>query len=548
MTQFTGASLLADLLVRWDCGPIFHVPGEGMLELLAALADHSGEPRLISCRQEGGMAYMAQASGHVRGKPGICIAGRAPGALNAALALHTAWTDAAPMILIVGQAHGKQAGREAFLDNADFRQTFDAMARWVGLCTSADRLPEMLSRAWAAALTGQRGPVVLVVNEDVWHEPASASGLMPPSIPAPCLTSADAEALVPLLRAARQPLLIAGGTGWSPAGSAALADMSGRLGLPVMTSYRRRDLMPSSSPVFAGELGIGADPVLLRAVEEADLVIVAGMRLGEINTFGATAFEGFKLLAAPQPLQTLVHIHPDMRELNRVYQAHMAICAQGESLAPALGAALAGVELPDWSAWRNRLRSAREAFTTGKTCPGPLDMREICTILRRQLPADAMLTVGAGAYAHWPQRYFAHEQPGTQLGPKSGAMGYALSAAIGVQAACPGRRVVAMAGDGCFMMHGEELATAVLHGLPITMIIVNNSRYGAIGAAQMRQFGKVTGVDLAPIDFVAYAQALGAAGIRVERTEAFAPALDVAAGAAGPVVIELITGPEALRP
>ena len=545
IAPMTGAALMAATFAGWDCGPVFHVPGEGVLAALDALA--GAGLSLVSCRHEAGMAYMAQAAGQVRGRPGICLAGRAPGALNAALALHTAYTDAAPMILIVGQPPQKQSGREPFLAN-DFVQAFAPMAKWVGTCTDPDRLPELLSRAWASAMTGQRGPVVLAVSEDVWELETTARPLPAPAIPQPQVSDREAEDIAALLAGAARPVLIAGGTGWTAQGVEALAAFATATGLPVATSYRRRDLMPAGHPCFVGELGIGADPALLRAVAEADLVIVAGMRLGEINTFGAGVFEGFRLLDAPQPAQRLVHVHPDATELNRAYRADLPVCAAAESLFAPLRRAIAGREPVDLSAWREPMRAAREAFTTGRPGSGPLDMREICRILRDALPAEAVLTVGAGAYAHWPQRYFPHERYGTQLGPKSGAMGYGLPAAIGVQAAFPGQRVVAMAGDGCFLMHGEELATAVLHRLPVTVIVVNNSRYGAIAATQSRSFGRTVGTDLSDIDFAAYARAFGAAGLRVERTQQFAPALAAALAADGPALIELVTGPEALKP
>lgn len=541
----TGALLFARTLAAWDCGPVFHVPGEGILEALDALENERAQ--LVSCRHEGGMAYMAQAVGQLRGRPGICLAGRAPGALNAALALHTAFTDAAPMIFVVGQPPARQAGREPFLDN-DFALAFAPMAKWVGSCTDAARLPEFLSRAWATAMMGQRGPVVLAVSEDVWNQTATAPVLPPPVAPRAEVSPAQAQEIAALLAGAERPLLIVGGTGWSAPGVDALADFAGAAGIPVATSYRRRDLMPAGHPCFAGELGIGADPVIVKAVGRADLVLVAGMRLGEINTFGTGVFEGFRLLDVPQPAQKLVHIHPDASELNRVNRADVPVCAVAETLFEPLGRALGAHALPDWTAWRGELRAAREAFAAGRPGKGPLDMREVCSILRAALPDDAVLTVGAGAYAHWPQRYFPHTRHGTQLGPKSGAMGYGLPAAVGVQAAFPGRRVVAMAGDGCFLMHGEELATAVRHRLPVTVIIVNNSRYGAIAASQARQFGRTVGTDLSDIDFAAYARAFGAMGLRVERTEEFGAALAQALAEDGPALIELVTGEEALKP
>ena len=543
--QTDGAAVLAGLIADWSQGPLFHVPGEGALELLDALAGRMGG-RMVSCRHEAGAVFAAQAAGHATGQPGIAVVGRAPGALNAMLALHTAWTDAAPMILIVGQATGRQSGREAYL-GPDFGATFAGAAKWVGECTDAARLPEMMLRAWSVALSGQRGPVVLVVDEDVWHQPVTQPApLAAPVPPQPGVSPDDAARIAEMLAEAQRPLLIVGGTGWDADDRAALVAYAESQALPVLTSYRRRDLMPASSPSMAGELGIGADPAALAAVGEADLVIVAGMRLGEINTFGANVFAGYQLMPLPGPGRALVHIHPDMSELNRVWRADPAICATPGSLFPLLDAA---APVPDARReWRDRLRASRLAFTEGKPGQGPLDLREVCRILRANLPPDAMLTVGAGAYAHWPQRYVPHEEYGTQLGPKSGAMGYGLPAAIGVQAACPGRRVVAMAGDGCFLMTGEELATAVLHRLPVTVIVVNNSRYGAIAASQQRQFGRTVGTDLSPVNFADYARSMGVEGIRVTTTAEFAPALARAGASDGPVLIELVTGPEALKP
>jgi len=546
MTILDGAAALARLMRDWECSAAFHVPGEGILEILDAL-DQAGVP-LVSCRHEAGAAVAAQALGHVTGRPGICLVGRAPGALNTALALHTARTDAAPMILIIGQPPHKIAGREPFLGN-DFALAFAPMAKWIGTCTEAARLPELFARAWATALEGQRGPVVLSIHEEVWRQTVSATSL-PFSAPVPPRGAASTEAVSAILSSltgGRKPLIVVGGTGWSAGDCHTLVALAERLGIPVATSYRRRCLMPASHPLFAGELGIGADPALARRVAEADPILVLGMRLGEINTFGASVFEGYRLLDAPVPAQRVLHVHPDTTELNAVYQTQMAVQAHpGEVLAQLLAVAGGGGSVdPDWPA---SLRTARLDFATGRPCPGPLDLREVFRTLRAAVPPDAMLTVGAGAYAHWPQRYFPHDHPLTQLGPKSGAMGYGLPAAIGVQVAQPGRRVVALAGDGCLMMQGEELSTAVLYRLPIVVIVVNNSAYGAIAASQTRAFGRTTGTSLAQVDLAAWAQALGATGLRVTQTTDFAPALERALTVGGPAVIELVTTEAALKP
>ncbi len=547
----TGAELLADLMARWSivgdggAAPVFHVPGEGALELIEALERATPAPRLITCRHEGGMAYMAQAAGQLRDRPGLCVVGRAPGALNAALALHTAWTDAAPMILIIGQATQRQSGREAFL-GPEFHQALAPMAKWVGEVSDAARLPEALQRAWSVAMSGQRGPVVLVVAEDVWHQPVPAlSELAAPQVVAADVPPAQAARIDAALRAAARPVLIIGGTGWQAPELERLQQLALVRGLPVVTSYRRRDLIPAGSPAMCGELGIGADPALIALIEQADLLLVAGMRLGELNTFAAGGFAGYGLLSAPTPAQRLIHIHPDSTELNRVFGADPAICAAPASLFAALPEpAPSAAQLQ----WRDRLRAARVQFTTGQPAAGPVDLRAVCTDLRAALPVETVICVGAGAYAHWPQRYLPHSRPGTCLGPKSGTMGYGLSAAIGAALSRPGQRSVALAGDGCFMMHSEELSTAVLYQLPVLVVIFNNSAFGAIGASQQRQFGRRTGTDLAPVDFSALARAMGAPAWRVEDTAGFAPALAAALAVQGPALIEIVTGPQALKP
>ena len=547
--QINGADALARIIAGWGQSPVCHVPGEGVLEVLDALTQTTRP--LLSFRHEAGAAVAAQAAGQVTGQPGICVVGRAPGALNTALALHTARTDGAPMILIVGQPSRRIAGREPFLAN-DFAQAFAPMAKWIGEVTEAARLAELFTTAWARALDGLAGPVVLVVAEEVWTEtlPARALPAQPPRPARQGIAPDDLAALWDRLAQAQRPLILAGGTGWSTESTAALADFAGHHGLPVATAYRRRDMMPASHPCFVGEIGIGADPALTSRVAEADLVLALGIHLGEINTFGARAFEGYSLLDAPQPAQPLIHVHPDPAELNAVYRADLALCAHPAELLAALPQDATPLS-PD-PQWTPALRAARQAFTAGQSQrPGPVDLQQVFQTLRAALPADAMLTVGAGAYAHWPQRYFAHEQFGTQLGPKSGAMGYGLPAALGVQASCPGRRVVAVAGDGCFMMQGEELATAAQAGLPVLVIVINNSLYGAIHATQGRQFGRTTGTELAAIHFADLARAQGVMGQRVERTQAFAPALTAALAemdAGRPALIEIVTPKEPLKP
>ncbi|WP_198023906.1 thiamine pyrophosphate-dependent enzyme [Chelativorans sp. J32] len=544
----SGAEVLAGLISAWNAGPVFHVPGEGILELLDAL-DGQAAPGidLVTCRHEGGMAYMAQASGRLKGTPGICLAARAPGALNATLALHTAQTDAAPMIMIIGQAGGGISDRDPLL-GSDLPALFAPVSKWVAEVTEARRLPEYFARAWHMAISGRPGPVVLVVRENVWAQEVGDIAVLPcPEKPMQEIGRADLKRITHLLSKAERPLTIVGGSDWDEKAAADLAALAASLHLPVATAYRRRDMMDNDHPSYVGELGIAADRGLQEAVRRADLVFVLGMKLGEINTFGGSAFEGFSLLDVPVPKQVLIHVHPAAEELNRAYQASLSVCATPSAVVRAL--ASSGLRpRAEWEVFRAELRAIREAFAKSGTCPGPVDLKEICAILRAELPDDAIVTVGAGSYALWPQRYFGHRRFGTQMGPKSGAMGYGLPAAIGVKVTQPERVVVALAGDGCFMMHGEELATAVLHNLPIVTIVVNNAMFGAINASQKRMFGRAVGTELSPVNFADYARALGADGHVVEETGAFLPALRASLDAGRPAVIDLRVPPEALRP
>ncbi|MFT3816848.1 MAG: thiamine pyrophosphate-binding protein [Rubrivivax sp.] len=531
-----GARLLARTLQRFGVREVFHIPGEGLLEILDALADEP-DIGLTTCRHEGGMAYAAQGYARVSGRPGVCLAARAPGALNAVLALHTADTDAVPLILVVGQAALADGGGDA-LSGPDLGQVFQPLVKGVLVLTSAARIPEVLSRAWHLASSDRMGPVVILAPEDVMQQTTGAALLDAPTCtrPAPAPTAlADWQALSANVS---RPLLLVGGTGWTPRDLEALHRFVQHSGWPVAGAYRRADLIAHEDQHFVGELGIGIDPALSAAVGEADLVVALGMRLGEINTFGSGGFGGYRLLELPRTRQRLVHVHADARELQRSYQADLAILSgAGEFLEAAWSLVRPGrADIADWCA---HLRAARQAFVCTGQCPGPVDLRRVMESLREALPSDCPVCVGAGAYATWLHRYFSLHRPATLLGPKSGAMGYGLAAAIGAARARPGRPVVALAGDGCLLMHGEELATAVQYGLPIVLLVVNNASYGAIEGAQRHLFGRAVGTRLQRLDFAAWARSHGAAAEVVRTTEAFAPALSRALQCGGPAVVEL---------
>ncbi|WP_049782487.1 thiamine pyrophosphate-dependent enzyme [Paraburkholderia xenovorans] len=546
----SGARIVAEVLGAYGVPAVTFIPGEGILEIVDALAVHTPQIALASFRHEAGMAYAAQAIGQLSGQPGVCLAARAPGALNTTLAVHTAFTDSAPMVLIVGQASQAISGREAMLNVDDFQRVFGPLAKWVGLIDAPERIGEMFARAWHVAMSGRRGPVVLVLPEDVAQAQARLSIPARPQLPTPSIARADLDRLRGMLQTAHRPMIIAGGTGWQRASLEALAALARRHVVPVATTYRRRDLVDHDDAVFVGEIGIGIDPSLARRVSEADLLIVLNGRLGELNTLG----EGFKGYALIEPdakqrvkTQRLVHLHADAGELNAVYQADLALLAEANAAVEAWHQVSAAD--PPWCdaqaldarrQWMSVLRAERVAYVTSGRCEGSLDLRAVYVTLDAALDDTAVVTSGAGAYAIWPQRYLTHHRPGTQLGPKSGAMGYGLAAAIGAALVLePGRQIVAIAGDGCLMMHAEELETAVRLGISLLVLVVNNRAYGAIDGAQRRLFGRTTGTELGQIDFAAFAGAFGVKSWVVEETPAFAPALDAALAQPGVRLIEL---------
>ncbi len=542
--QRSGGQILVDQLKIHGADLAFCVPGESYLPVLDALYEHRDTIRLITCRHESGAANMAEAYGKLTGKPGICLVTRGPGATNASIGVHTAFQDSTPMILFIGQVGNDFVEREAFQE-IDYRRMYGQMAKWVAQIDRADRVPEFIARAYQVATSGRMGPVVLALPEDM----LTATAAVPDARAWQRVeTSPGEEALAKLsnmLQNAKRPFVIAGGSGWHADACADLQRFAETQKIPIGCAFRFQDLLDNTHPNYAGDVGIGINPKLAARIKAADLVIALGPRLGEMTTSGYTLIDP---AAGTQTTQKLVHILAGAEELGRVYQADLMINATMAAMAKALAAlprvTQAGVE--------ENVKAANadyQSWQAQKTIPGAVQMWDVMQHLESVLPPDAILTNGAGNYATWVHRFHRYRGFRTQLAPTSGAMGYGVPAAVAAKAVHPDRVVVAFAGDGCFLMTGQELATAVQYQLNVIFIVVNNNMYGTIRMHQEREFpGHVHGTALVNPDFAAYARAFGASGEVVENTAEFAPAFERAMKAGKPALIEIRIDPEAISP
>ena len=537
-----GGRMLVDALRLHGVDRLFCVPGESYLDVLDALYD-TPQVAVVVAKHEGAAANMAEADGKLTGRPGICFVTRGPGATHASVGVHTAYQDSTPMILFIGQVQRNARGREAFQE-VEFRQMFAPIAKWVAEIESADRIPEYVLRAFQVATSGRPGPVVLALPEDVLAEQSSALDTQPFRAVQSAPREADLALVRDELARAQQPLLIAGGSCWSDEGCAALARFAQANALPVFASFRRQDLIDNDHPCYAGHLSLGMAAYLQQRMKTADLIIALGTRLGDINTMT------YALVRPPRLAARFVHVHPEPSELNRVYQADVAIAASPSGTAIAL-AALAPVAAPRWTAWTAAARGDYETFIAIPAA-GPrhgVDLAVVIRHLAAHLPADAIVTNGAGNFTVWVHRFFTYRQPRTGLAPTSGAMGYGFPASIAASLRFPERVTVCVAGDGDFLMYPQELATAAQYGARVVVLLVNNGMYGTIRMHQERRFpGRVSGTELAGPDFVALARSFGAHAERVETTEAFAPAFERACAAGRSAVLELMTDRDQITP
>jgi acetolactate synthase-1/2/3 large subunit len=533
-----GGKILAQALVGHGAKMAFGVPGESFLPVLDGLYDVRDRLKFIVCRQEGGAAYMADAWGKLTGEPGILFVTRGPGATNGAVGVHTAFQDSTPMVVFIGQVGNDFAEREAFQE-IDYRRMYGQMSKWVAQIDRVERIPEYVSHAFHTATAGRPGPVVLALPEDMLFSEAAVADAPRYKRVSAAPSARDMQTMRTLLQGAQRPFVLVGGGGWSRQACDGLRAWVEASALPAGTSFRCQDLFDNRSPSYAGDVGIGINPRLAQRVKEADVLLVIGARLGEMTT------GGYSLLDVPVPSQKLIHVHAGAEELGRVYQAALPI----NSGYPQFVEALAAVEL-DGAGWRERTRAARaefETWTQPQPIPGRLQYAEVVRWLDGVLPEDAIVSGGAGNFSGWVHRYFRYKGFRTQLGPTNGSMGYGLPAAVAAKLAEPQRTVVAVCGDGDFLMNGQEFATAVQYGAAVIVLVVNNGMYGTIRMHQEREYPeRVSGTELKNPDFAAYARAFEGHGELVEETAQFAPAFERAKASGRPAIIELRIDPEAI--
>jgi len=549
-----GGHLLVECLIAQGVTHAFGVPGESYLAVLDGFHQFQDQIQFVTCRQEGGAAFMADAQGRLTGRPGVCFVTRGPGATNASIGVHTAFQDSTPMVLFVGDVASDTRDREAFQEVdfcAFFGPSTKGMAKRVERIDDANRIPEYVARAFATAMNGRPGPVVLVLPEDMLTKAVS-------SMPLPRLVPVEAwsdpgslRTLREMLLGAQKPFVIAGGGGWTPQAAQALQRFAENWQLPVGNAFGFQDTFDNFHPLYAGDVGIGINPKLAQRIKDSDLILAIGPRLGEMTT------SGYTLLEVPRPKQKLVHIHASAEELNRVYHADLAICATMNAAARSLEVLTAPTQLP-WTAWSAQANADYLANTvpqpiaglSADTEDGLVNMPEVVAALQRHLPEDAVLTNGAGNFASWVHRYFKHHGLSkgykTQLAPTVGAMGYGVPAGIAASIVS-GRVAFTIAGDGDFLMNGQELATAVQHGAKSIVVLLNNGMYGTIRMHQEREFPTHNlGSRLMNPDFVKLAIAYGYEGVRVSKTEDFEPQLIAALQRERGTLIEIMLNPEAI--
>jgi acetolactate synthase I/II/III large subunit len=537
----TGGRLVVDSLRAHGVDTAFCVPGESYLEVLDAFHDAANDIKLVTCRHENGAANMAEAYGKLTGKAGVCLVTRGPGACNASIGVHTAFQDSTPMVLLVGQVPSTQIGREA-LQEVDFRWMFGPVAKWVDQVRHVDEIPAVMARAFRAAVSGRPGPAVVALPEDLLREASEAPEVGPYRVVQVFPDMPRMARLRALLDKAERPVMMVGGSGWTLRGRGNIQAFADANNLPTCCSFRRHDIFDNTHRCFIGEFGLDASPALAERVRNSDLLLVVGARLGQVTTMG------YKLLDEPQPRQTLIHVHADIDEPGRVFQPSLAVHAGMTEFAEA-AERLEPVDGGRWKDWATDARREYEENITPAADGAVLDMGAIMMALRERLAPDAIVVTDAAITSVWPQRFLLYGAGRRLLAPTSGAMGYGVPGAVMAKIVAPERQVVALVGDGCFGMTGQELATAAACGAAPVIIVLNNGIYGTIRLHQERRHpGRVVATNLTNPDFAALAEAYGGFGAVVERTDDFVPAFENALASGKAAVIDVRIDPEIITP
>ncbi|MFN4282058.1 MAG: thiamine pyrophosphate-dependent enzyme [Alphaproteobacteria bacterium] len=541
MATRNGGEILVDALLAHGVDRAFGVPGESALPLYDALLKNANRLQFVTCRHEASAAHMAEADGRMRGGPGVCMVSRGPGAMHAAIGVHTAQQNSGGLVLLVGQVPRAERGREAFQE-MNYEAVFGGMTKWTAEIDDTARIPGMVAKAFHIAASGRPGPVVLSIPEDVLDELSAAADVAPLVIERPAPRADEIAKLQAMLQQAERPILVIGGPGWTPQAAADIKAFAAANELPIVCAFRSQGIVEDGFAHFVGDLGFAMNAKLAARVKAADLLIVVGERLCDATT------QGYSLLTPPKPAQTLIHIYADKAELGRVFEAALPIHAGAAEAA----AALKTVKVSPPAAWtetRLAMRAEYDAYRTPGERRGKVDMARVVSWLGERLPDDAIVANGAGNYCIWVHRYYRYRGFGTQAATKGGAMGYGFPAAIAAKLRHPERAVVAFAGDGCFAMAMAELATVAQQNLPLVIIVVNNGIYGAIRYHQEIHFpGRVSGTDLENPDFAALARSFGLAGELVEDDADFPAAFERAMASGKPALIEVRVDPELITP
>lgn len=542
MMEQSGGELVVRVLEQAGVKKVFCVPGESYLSVLNGLYEHPSI-ELVSNRHEGGASFMAEAYAKASGKVGVCMATRGPGATNLSIGLHTANQDSTPMVAIIGQVESQFKEKEAFQE-VDFAGYFGHLCKWAVEIQDAERIPELLHRAFHIARSGRPGPVVVALPHDIQEEVINESinpklaligevGMHYPN------ETSVIEAL-DLIANAKRPVAIVGG-GVTLSGAAPLLEKAAKeLQFPVVTAFRRYDAFPNNHPSYAGWLGFGTNPDVLNYIAESDLVIALGTRFSQVST------QDYQLLKPGVPL-IHVDISPDI--LGKVYPPTLPIVSDLKTFLTVLAEKINGIKISDRKNLIAKLHDSYLNFSSPKQTYSEkfVDLDGLMYDFGRKVSKDAIIASDAGNFFGWLARYHRFEKPNTYIGPTSGAMGYGFPAAVGAKIAHPDKQVISFSGDGGFMMTMQELATSVRYNVPVIAIVVNNNLYGTIRAHQEKHFpNRFVGTGLTNPNFAELAELFGCRGIRIEKNKDFIPALEEAQNSDRTTLIEVVTNPEIL--